>query len=368
MKKRLHTERAFRWSLFLRSKAIRFALGWLLLVLLAAVFADMIAREGGWVPYGTEVTTGHGKIPPLGAHSHYLGTDPAGHDVLAGLIHGARISLAVGFGAVGLAAFIGILMGLLAGYWANDRLRLRRGVLISLVPGVFCGWFYGFRMFRFALNDAAEEGVWPFLGQVGICTVIAIAILFVWVVLGKRISRRGYLEGKVNFPMDTLIMRVIEVLNSLPLLLLIISLAAIFKGSMWLIVLVIGFTGWTGLARLIRAQTLQVKEMEYISSGRALGLGEWRIIGQHILPNVMPPALIVIAFSVGNAIIAESALSFLHLVDGTITWGSLLSSTMKNFEVWWAGVFPGMAIFLTVLSFNLIGEKLRDIFDPHLSG
>ncbi|MEZ4826245.1 MAG: ABC transporter permease [Bacteroidia bacterium] len=370
MNKSSHNSAQAGSTLFQKGRGIWFAITWLGLVVFASVFAGVLAhpQTGLLVPYGPETTLGQKNIPPFGGNSHYLGTDQSGHDILASLIHGARVSLTVGLAAVGLAAVIGIVVGLMAGYWGDRRFRMRRGTALSVIPGAFFGWFYGFRLMRFEMMDAATESMGAFVGMWLQGVIIAAIIVVFWVWLGKMLSRGKWMGGIIYFPVDSLIMRIIEVLNSLPLLLVIISLSAIFHGSLWLIVIVIGLTGWTGLARLIRAETLRISEMGYVESGRALGLGEWRIIFTHILPNALPPALIVIAFGIGNAILAESALSFLHLVDGTVTWGSLLSGTRSNFSAWWVGVFPGMAIFLTVLSFNLIGEKLRDIFDPHHVG
>ncbi|MEZ4774023.1 MAG: ABC transporter permease [Bacteroidia bacterium] len=370
MKTSVHITRESRWKQFKRDRGVLFAFSWLILIGLTALLADVLAHnpEKGWapVPYGTEITYGHKNIPPFGPHNHYLGTDYAGHDLLAGLIHGARISLSVGLAAVSIAALIGILLGVIAGYWGDDRLYMRRGVMLSMLPAMFFAWFYGFRVRRYEWEDAVDGNLEKLPVEIAISIGIAILTVFLWLLVGKIISYKGYMAKKITFPADSLIMRAIEILNSLPLLLLIISLSAIFERSLGFITIMIGLLGWTGLARLIRAETLRVIRMGYIESGKALGLGAWRIVFRHVVPNAIPPALIVIAFGIGNAIIAESALSFLNLVDGTVTWGSLLSSTRNNFSIWWVGVFPGLAIFLTVLSFNLIGEKLRDIFDPHL--
>ena len=134
------------------------------------------------------------------------------------------------------------------------------------------------------------------------------------------------------------------------------------------LMIIIGLTAWTGIARLTRAEFLRVSTMEYIQAAKSLGISEFRIIFKHALPNALAPALVAIAFGVASAILIESSLSFLGIgvPPSTVTWGSLLNLGREQFTAWWLLVFPGLAIFITVTVYNLLGEGLRDAFDPKL--
>jgi len=193
-------------------------------------------------------------------------------------------------------------------------------------------------------------------------------VIYVFNFLGKLFGKLPFLRKVVYVPVDSLISRSIEILNSLPKLILIISISVIAKPSVWNIVLIIGFTNWTDIARLTRAEFLRTSQLDYVQAGKSLGLSEARIIFRHALPNSIAPAFIAIAFGIAGAIIIESGLSFLGIgvAADTVTWGSLLSAARENFNAWWLVLFPGGAIFLTVTMYNLIGEGLRDALDPRL--
>ncbi len=302
---------------------------------------------------------------------HWLGTMPGGKDVLSHLIHGTRVSLLVGLIAVGLATLIGVILGTLAGFFGNQGLRLRRGIAIALLLSLLPAWFYGGYIRRFVLTDAAQAGVGPLAGHLLLSLFIAAGILALGYGLGKGLSKTGLLAHRVSVPLDSLISRLIEVLNSLPVLLLLISVSYLFeKRSLVLVMVIIGLTGWTGIARLVRAEMMRITQLEYLESARALGLSKSRIIWRHALPNGIAPVLVVVAFGMGSAIIAEAALSFLNIgvPNDVPTWGRILSLIRANFtQAWWLAVAPSVAIFLTVLSFNLIGERLRDVLDPKTS-
>jgi peptide/nickel transport system permease protein len=132
--------------------------------------------------------------------------------------------------------------------------------------------------------------------------------------------------------------------------------------------IIIGFTNWTGIARFTRAEFLKIRSLEYVQAAQALGFSEIRIILKHALPNGLAPAFIAIAFGIASAILIESGLSFLGIgvPHDVVTWGSLLNAGKENFNAWWLVVFPGLAIFLTVTIYNLLGEGLRDALDPRL--
>lgn len=217
-----------------------------------------------------------------------LGTDYLGRDVLAGIVHGAKVTLFVGISASLFTVIIGILVGALSG-------------------------FYG---------------------------------------------------GRV----DLILMRVTEFFLVLPPLLLAMVLTTLFSPSLTTIIIVIGAVTWTELARLTRAEFLKVKEQEFVMAEEAIGTKKWKIIWLVVLPNAAPALIVASALGVGRAILYESMLSFLGLGDpNTFSWGYVIGASRTYiFDTWWAVTFPGLAIFLTVLSLSLIGDGLNDALNPKL--
>jgi peptide/nickel transport system permease protein len=175
----------------------------------------------------------------------------------------------------------------------------------------------------------------------------------------------GYFGGWI----DMLLSRIIEVVLCVPALILILALVAILeKPSIWQIMAVIGGTSWTRIARLTRAEFLKLKELEYTTAAEALGVRRFRIMFRHILPNALAPVMVPITFGIAAAILIESTLSFLGLgaPPPNPSWGSLLNEGRTNLAMWWLVLFPGMAIFFTVLAYNLIGEGVQEATDPRL--
>lgn len=175
----------------------------------------------------------------------------------------------------------------------------------------------------------------------------------------------GYFRGGV----DVIISRFIEVVLCVPTLVLILALVSLVeKSSIFHIMAIIGCTQWTSIARLARAEFLKLRESEFVMSARALGVKPGRIIFRHILPNALAPVLVPITFGIAGAILIESALSYLGFgpPPPNASWGDLLHQGRDNMQMWWLIVFPGAAIFLTVLAYNLIGEGLQEATDPRL--
>ncbi len=252
-----------------------------------------VVEGRGWlwwpmVPYSpTEHDLWAVLVPP--GKAHWFGTDDRGRDVLSRMIHGSRVSLSVGFVAVGIAAVLGITLGGVAGY---------------------CG---------------------------------------------------GWVDALVN--------RVIEVLLTIPTFFLIIAVIAFLPPSIYNIMAVIGLTGWTGIARFVRAEFLKLKTLDFVRASKALGASAPRLIFLHMLPNAMAPVLVAVVFGVAGAILTESGLSFLGfgVPPPMPSWGDILSQSRDYVEfAWWLTVFPGAAIFLSITAYNVMGEGLRDAMDPKL--
>ncbi len=237
-------------------------------------------------PYDYKTINVRAILMPPGK-AHLLGTDDLGRDLLSRIIWGSRISLAVGFVAVGISTVIGIVLGSLAGYYGR------------------------------------------------------------WI--------------------DSTIMRFVDMMLCFPSFFLILTVIAFVGPSIWNIMIIIGLTSWMGVARLVRAEFLSLKEREFVLSAVTSGAKDLRIIFVHILPNALTPVFVSAVLGVAAAVLVEGALSFLGLgvQPPTPSWGNILTSGKDNIEIaWWLSVFPGLAILLTVLGYNLLGEGLRDALDP----
>jgi len=268
-----------------RFKSNKLALAGSILVLTLFIVAFLAPLISLYDP--TEINVKEILLPP--SKAHLLGTDELGRDVFSRMIWASRVSLKVGFIAVGIAVGIAIILGSLAGY-------------------------YG---------------------------------------------------GRV----DNIIMRFVDIMLCFPTFFLILAVIAILEPSITNIMIVIGITSWPGIARLLRAEFLSLKEREFVAAARALGASDWRIIFNHILPNALAPVVVAVTLGVAGAILTESALSFLGIgvQPPTPSWGNILTSGKAYIDfAWWLSLFPGLAILITVLGYTLLGEGLKDALNPRL--
>ena len=192
---------------------------------------------------------------------------------------------------------------------------------------------------------------------------IAVGIaVFLGIILG---AIAGFYGGWI----DMIMQRIIEIVMCFPTFILILSLIAFLPPSIYNIMVVIGITGWTGVARLIRGEFLKLRASDFAVAARATGLSDARIMFRHLLPNALSPVLVSATFGVAGAILTESGLSFLGfgVPPPTSSWGELLAQSQRFVDLaWWLVLFPGFAIFITVTAFNLVGEGLRDAMDPRM--
>jgi peptide/nickel transport system permease protein len=185
--------------------------------------------------------------------------------------------------------------------------------------------------------------------------------MFIGVIIGGLM---GYFSGVV----DMIGMRLVEIFEAIPTLFLLLTFVAFFGRSLYIMMVIIGITSWSGYARYIRAEFLKLREQEFVQAAIASGLPLRSVLFRHMLPNGIAPLLVAASFGVASAILAETTLSFLGLglVDDP-SWGQMLNQSVRSSTFnWWMAVFPGGAIFLTVFAYNLIGESLRDAIDPFL--
>jgi peptide/nickel transport system permease protein len=269
------------WRMFVRNRAALAGLTMLGLIIFVALFGPVIYPVD---PFDLV----WGPLAPPGDGGFWLGTDYLGRDVLAGIIYGARATLAVAGAAALCTVVIGLVIGALAGFYG--------------------GW------------------------------------------------------------VENVLMRVTEFFQVLPPLLLAMVLVALFTPSLVTIAVAIGVVSWPGVARLTRGEFLSIRKREYVLAARAIGARNSHLIWRVILPNGLPPLIVSTALVVGSAILFEAGLSFLGLSDPNVmSWGFMIGSSRDYiFDSWWAVTFPGLAIFLTVLSVSLIGDGLNDAFNPKL--
>ncbi|MDR6819658.1 peptide/nickel transport system permease protein [Neorhizobium sp. 2083] len=263
---------------------LEFVLGALLVgvIGLAVLFSGVIFPGGA-----DKIDLMSRLVPPFARPAHLFGTDPLGRDVLARVVAGGKISLLVGFASVAGGVTVGVVMGLIAGYY---------------------------------------RGIW-----------------------------------------DMLVMRFADIQLALPFILLAITFIAIVGGGLANTIILLVVSQWVQYARLVRGSVLTLREREFILSARAIGVKDWRIIVQHLLPNLIGPVIVLMTLNVATNILLESSLTFLGLgIDPTIpSWGGMLAEGRTYLQTaWWVSVFPGLAILLTVLGLNLLGDWLRDSLDP----
>jgi peptide/nickel transport system permease protein len=201
-----------------------------------------------------------------------------------------------------------------------------------------------------------------------ISLAVGLVAVSIYIFIGTFVGAvAGYYGGVI----DALLMRLVDVLLCIPTFFLILMVIAFIGPSIMNVMIIIGLTSWTDVARLVRGEVLSLKEREFVQVAKVIGMKDVRIIMKHILPNAMGPILVVATLGIGGAILTESSLSFLGLgvQPPTPSWGNMLQEGKDHLtDAWWLVTFPGLAIFITVLGYNLLGEGLRDLLDPRLRG
>ncbi len=294
------------------------------------------------------------EVPRLGLF--LLGTDDLGRDIFARMLQGAWVSLTVGFVAVGISVLVGIFMGGIAGYFGQNRVKLDQIIAVTVLIS-------GAGMVTFG---AVSLGV-------GLL-VVGLVLVFYYsrqrkVRAGRPMSRWMAMLSMGTISIDTLIMRFVDIMLCFPSFFLILTVVALLPASMYNIMIVIGLTSWMGTTRFVRAEFLSLREQDFVTAARALGINDWRIIFRHMIPNAIAPVLVSATIGIATAILTEAGLSFLGfgVPPPHATWGNILSDGKRFiFDAPWLTFIPGLAILVVVLSFNLFGEGLRDILNPKL--
>ncbi len=294
------------------------------------------------------------EVPRLGIY--LLGTDDLGRDVFARMWQGAWVSLTVGFVAVGISVLIGIFLGGIAGYFGQNQLRMHHilGVLLWLSGAgalALGNILFGFVLLLIAV--AYTVYVRRLKKSLGNATVPNAGGFLFW--------------GAVSI--DTIIMRFVDIMLCFPSFFLILTVVALLPASIYNIMIVIGLTSWMGTTRFVRAEFLSLRELDFVSAARALGVSDWRIIFRHMIPNAVAPVLVSSTIGIASAILTEAGLSFLGfgVPPPDATWGNILSHGKGFiFDAPWLTFIPGFTILFVVLAFNLCGEGLREAYNPKL--
>lgn len=292
---------------------------------------------------------------------HLLGTGNLGNDTLAGLIEGTRISLTIGICSMMIAICIGVTLGLLSGYYGNQNFRMNRAALITFLLFLLPAWFYFFELRFLSIENSFNASVIRGTGNILISLFgfFLLLILPVWIV--SQLKLPGFLKQPVKIPLDALINRLTELFLALPRIVVLITFALIFRPSVLSVVLIIGLTSWTSIARMVRAMVLSLRESNYIDAGRAIGLPTFRLFKNHLLPATFSQLRVFTIYGIASAILAETALSFLGIgvPAGTVTWGQLLYEGKENINAWWLVLFPGLCVFVLLATLNTLADKLE---------
>lgn len=283
-------------------------------------------------------------------YRHWLGTTQTGSDVLSGLIHGTKTSIGVGFWSACIAGFIGVLLGALAGYFGNKQFKIGIMQFVFTLLALAMALFYVYVFYTDGVFVNLENVALKLLLIASFVTMLSL----LFYVIGKKVDLFFKTKIQIAIPIDLIITKYIEVINTIPSLLIIVAVASIAKSSYSLLIVLIGFLSCTSVARVTRAEYFKAKELNYVLAYKAMGFKEWDIMLKKILPNIIPIITVQLVFVMASAILIESSLSFIGvgIPMNDTSWGSLLAEAREKFSAWWLVIFPGACIFIVLFMCN----------------
>jgi len=349
------------WRRFKEDKLALASLAFLALLILVAIFAPLIVNiVGAPGPNAEDQNALNSTFATATGPSsaHIFGVDGLGRDVFSRVVYGARVSLVVAFSATLLATLLGVVAGLLAGYfrgWTDTVVSRAVDVLLAIPYLMLAIGLAAACTFSTAKNGTSAGCFGGTIAiQSPILVIVALALAAVCAVL---VVRRGWDVAPVTLAIGAVILLILG-LFSVPV--------PSIKPGIGVVIFVISVTSWTYIARIVRGQTLSLREKEFVESARASGAGHGRIIFRELLPNLTAPIIVYASILVPQVILYEAALSYLGVgVTEQPSWGQMISDATPDFSTyWWYMLFPGLALLFTVLAFNLVGDAMQDALNP----
>lgn len=354
------------WRRLRRDKVALVALGFIFLLIFVAIFAPLIVKLFGAHPPNQQNSNALDEFGSAAApgNGYLLGTDALGRDVFSRTVYGARISLEVAFIATGLIVSLGVTLGMIAGYYrgAVDTVLSRAMDVVLAFPVL---------LLALGLGAACSLKGCLSADSVGRDLLVAGFVLLLVPVVWTAIQQ---LRGKAGFKATAGPDWVLRLAPGVVVLILgvffsvfVSSTTALIEPGLPVVIFVIVLAGWPYMARIIRGQVLSLREKEFVEAARSLGASDSRIIFRHILPNLVAPIIVYTTLLIPTNILFEAALSFLGVgvQPPTASWGAMIADAIEIFDTaWWYMTAPGVALLLTVLAFNLVGDGLQDALNP----
>ena len=320
---------------------------YLAVILILCVFSSSILNLLG---LDTDLHLDHINIAPSWSGTYLLGSDHLGRDVFAMLLSGTKFSIVISLSAALLSSVIGVVVGILSGFYGDNKLKISRSKLIAFLV------LFPFVIHYLILSQKLESGI----GTLLMVTTVSLFFLL-WLLLIFLMKNIHALRNQLSIPVDFISIKWIEILFAIPTYFLLLALSGIFSPSAYSLVIIIGITSWPKTALLTRSEMLKIRDQDFMHSLKLAGIPWYKILWKHAIPNATSPAIVDFVFFTSSLLVIESTLSFIGigLPNDTISWGKVLSGFKYNSGSWWTALFPGMTILLTILSFHRVGKMMK---------